>query len=77
MIRKTVDQLGRIVLPAEYRRELHIESGEEIGITISANQIIIKKAGLGCDFCNSEETLAPIGNLHACRSCIERLRNII
>ena len=42
LVRK-IDELGRIVIPKEIRKNLGIKSGEEIEIYIEENNIILKK----------------------------------
>ena len=41
---RTVDELGRIVLPAEYRQILHIAPMEKVQVTLLPDGIVIKKA---------------------------------
>ena len=43
-IKRRMDNLSRIVLPVEYRRELGIECGDEVEMTLENNSIIIRKA---------------------------------
>ncbi len=42
MIRK-IDDLGRIVIPAETRRILNIHEGDELAIAVEGDQIILRK----------------------------------
>jgi len=72
MIRK-VDELGRIVLPIEYRQALNIKERDEIEITLNTNEITLKKYIFGCYFCGSAADLVRIGDKAACRSCGERI----
>ena len=70
---KTMDDLGRIVIPKEYRQALDIKPRDEIDVTIHSDGIRIQKAALGCVFCGTGVDLVRIGNKCACRTCIERL----
>jgi len=74
MVRK-VDELGRIVLPIEYRQALNIKERDEIEITLKANEITLKKPIYGCHFCGSAANLVRIGDKAICRSCGERVHN--
>ena len=74
-MRRKIDNLGRIVLPAKYRQELHIQKNDELDIHVSATEIIIKKPVPGCIFCNAALNLVRIDNLCVCRPCIERLHH--
>lgn len=72
MIRK-VDELGRIVLPMEYRKALNIKERDEVDLILESDKITIQKPVLGCHFCNSTVDLVRIGNEYVCKSCIQRL----
>jgi len=72
MIRK-IDEVGRVVLPAEYRRELGIKENDELRLILCHDGIKIEKPYSGCVFCGSAINLVGLGALFACRTCIERL----
>lgn len=42
MVRK-IDDLGRIVIPAETRRILNIREGDELAIAVEGDRIILRK----------------------------------
>ena len=42
-ISRKVDELGRIVIPIEVRKELGIKDGESLDITIIKNKIVLEK----------------------------------
>lgn len=44
IMRRKVDPLGRIILPAEFRSRLDIQKDSEIDLICEKDQIIIKKA---------------------------------
>lgn len=44
-MKKKIDNLGRIVLPAEMKKELGLENGSEVNIEIEDHKIIISKPG--------------------------------
>ncbi|MGD2051629.1 MAG: AbrB/MazE/SpoVT family DNA-binding domain-containing protein, partial [Acidimicrobiia bacterium] len=52
MVRK-IDDLGRIVIPAETRRLFHIREGDELAISVDEDSIIIRKLEAACVFCGS------------------------
>ncbi len=43
MITKKMDDLGRIVIPKEFRQQLGIEEGESLEISIQDNRIVIER----------------------------------
>lgn len=52
MIRR-IDELGRIVIPKEYREILNMQSGSCLAMTVQDNKIVIKLAEdtSKCDAC--------------------------
>ena len=44
-IKRTVDNLGRIVLSVAHRRELGIKEGDQIEMTLENESIVIRKSG--------------------------------
>ncbi len=72
MIRK-VDELGRIVLPIEYREALKIKGKVDVDLKLEDDKITIRKAVFGCHLCGAATNLIRIGNECFCKSCIQRL----
>lgn len=70
---KKIDELGRVVLPEEYRQALQLKDDGEVEISLRLMEIIIKKPVWGCVFCGGAVELVRSGDLCACRSCIQRL----
>lgn len=72
MLRR-IDELGRIVLPAEMREQLHIAEKDFLEITVQGNSLILSKAADSCIFCKSTDNLAKLNNLPVCETCRQRL----
>ncbi|MFR7479564.1 MAG: AbrB/MazE/SpoVT family DNA-binding domain-containing protein [Acutalibacteraceae bacterium] len=73
---RRVDQLGRIVLPMEARKMLHIQEkdGLEILVDTEKGQIILQKVEDSCFLCRSTEDLKEVKDgLFLCRNCIRHL----
>lgn len=70
---RSMDQLGRIVLPMELRRVLGIEVKDPIEIFVEEDKIILQKYWPACNFCDNASDLIPFGNRKVCRACIEKL----
>lgn len=62
---RSIDELGRIVIPAEFRRKLNISRDTLLKLDIVNNQIIIEK-----DFDNAVDTLQKI------KDCLKSTKNI-
>ena len=75
MLRK-VDELGRIVLPAEIRQSLDIKNKDALEIFTEEDKIILKKYTPGCSFCNSMDDLTLFGEKHICAACLEKIKSL-
>lgn len=47
-ISRKVDELGRIVIPREIRRNLEIEEGDLIEISLKGHDVILRKVNQKC-----------------------------
>ncbi|MCT4565365.1 MAG: AbrB/MazE/SpoVT family DNA-binding domain-containing protein [Maledivibacter sp.] len=72
IVRK-LDRLGRIVLPAELRRTMSIETGNPIEIFSDSNSIILAKYKEKCYICGNEDDLTEFKGKHVCHNCIDEL----
>ncbi len=54
-VNRKIDNLGRIVLPADLRKNLEMAKQDEVEIFIDKNAIVIKKRQSTCTFCGSTE----------------------
>ncbi|MEN8112754.1 MAG: AbrB/MazE/SpoVT family DNA-binding domain-containing protein [Actinomycetota bacterium] len=68
MVRK-IDDLGRIVIPAETRRLLSISEGDELEIGVEDEAIVIRKLEASCVFCGATEDVTPFKGRGVCRDC--------
>ena len=73
MARK-VDDLGRIVLPVEMRRQFGIRPGDEMQISVDGGSIQLRKIEVHCVFCDEESDLRPYRNKLVCGSCTAGLQ---
>ncbi|MBE6634146.1 MAG: AbrB/MazE/SpoVT family DNA-binding domain-containing protein [Ruminococcaceae bacterium] len=74
MVRK-VDELGRIVLPAEIRQLMNINVKDPIEIYTEADRIILKKYQQTCIFCGADESLVEFKDKRVCQNCLQTLKN--
>ena len=72
-IRK-VDELGRVVLPAEFRRELDIAERDIVEIRISGTSLVLQKYVQVCVFCGSSQDILAYRSRSICRRCLRSLR---
>lgn len=72
MARK-VDQLGRVVLPAELRRQLGIREGDLVEISIEDERVVLERVESRCVFCGATADLRQHRDRLVCASCVRDL----
>jgi AbrB family transcriptional regulator, transcriptional pleiotropic regulator of transition state genes len=72
-VARKVDQLGRVVLPAEVRRRFGIRPGDMIEIGIDSDAILLTKVEDRCVFCADAKELIEFSGKVVCRRCVNRL----
>ncbi len=68
IVRK-IDDLGRIVIPAETRRLFNIEDGDELAIAVDEDAIVIRKLAATCVFCGSTDGVSTYKGRGICAAC--------
>lgn len=72
MVRK-IDDLGRVVVPAETRRLFNIHEGDELAISVEDDAIVIRKLEAVCVFCGSSDDVAAFRGRGVCGRCRSEL----
>ncbi|MDO5142300.1 MAG: AbrB/MazE/SpoVT family DNA-binding domain-containing protein [Eubacteriales bacterium] len=72
IVRK-VDELGRIVLPIELRRTMHIDVKDSLEIFVEGDQIVLRKYQPSCIFCGDAKDLIHYKNKNVCTNCAHEL----
>lgn len=73
IVRK-IDELGRIVVPKEFRTALKMPEGTPMEIFVNnAGEIVLRKYQPGCRFCGSMENLVDYAGEYVCQKCISQL----
>ena len=72
-VARKVDQLGRVVLPAEVRRHFGISPGDFIEIAVDSDAILLSKVEDHCVFCRGTADLSEFSGKLVCRGCLNRL----
>lgn len=73
-VSRKIDDLGRIVLPAELRRSFDIREGDHVDISIEEDRIILQKRRNTCTFCGATDTLRSYREHQVCGSCLAELK---
>jgi transcriptional pleiotropic regulator of transition state genes len=72
-IARKIDDLGRIVIPAETRRLLNIHEGDHLFISTEGGSIVIRKMTDTCTFCGSDTNVAQFKGKGICATCRSQL----
>ena len=73
IVRK-VDELGRVVIPIELRRNLEIKEKDALEIFVDGEQIILKKYSPACIFCGQAKDVSTFKGKNICPACFDELK---
>lgn len=73
-ILKSVDELGRIVLPKKMRETLDIDIRDKVELFVEGDCIILKKYVPTCIFCGSDRDILLFNEKRLCRACLNTLK---
>lgn len=72
-----LDKMGRIVLPMEIRRLLHlVDDKSYVEFYTEADTVILKKYAPACIFCDSADDMIEYGGMKICKNCLEKMNHI-
>lgn len=75
-VMRKVDQLGRVVIPKELRKNFEIEDNKDLlEIYVEGDKIILKKFTPGCIFCGKEGALYEFHDKLMCSNCIKEIKD--
>ena len=75
IVRK-VDELGRIVLPSELRKNLDIKIKDSLEIYVNGDSVILKKYLPCCIFCKEAKDIQVYKEKNICPECLEQISNL-
>lgn len=75
IVRK-VDELGRIVLPIELRRNLDVQEKDALEIYVDGENIILRKYEPVCTFCGGGEQFELYRGKQICKDCLRQLQSL-
>jgi len=73
---RRVDELGRIVLPCELRRTLHINDKDPLEVFVDGDKIILKKYRRMCLLTGSPDDLIEYNDKRVSRQAIKEMAEI-
>jgi AbrB family transcriptional regulator, transcriptional pleiotropic regulator of transition state genes len=68
-IARKIDDLGRIVIPAETRRLFNIREGDQLTISVEGPNIVLRKMEDTCVFCGATDRVTPFKGKGVCAIC--------
>ncbi|MEG1150444.1 MAG: AbrB/MazE/SpoVT family DNA-binding domain-containing protein [Bacilli bacterium] len=72
-VERSIDSLGRIVLPKEMRNTLQFNENQVVNIKLFENYIQIEKSKSTCCFCGSTENLDNYKGSPICMKCLKEI----
>lgn len=70
---RKIDELGRIVIPRDFREKLGFTDKSDIRIQMANDTLVLSAAYPTCAICGSTRELQPIRGKHVCKFCVESL----
>ncbi len=70
---RRIDQLGRVVVPAELRRMLGIRQGDLLDIRVEDGRLVLLKIDPECAICGRVDNLVELHEKHVCKDCVREL----
>jgi transcriptional pleiotropic regulator of transition state genes len=74
-IARSLDSMGRLVLPKELRDVMDIRGGESLEVFIDGSQVILRKFMHNCVFCGEGADVQFYHDIAICPECAEDLYN--
>lgn len=71
---RSLDKLGRIVLPIELRRVLDLKETDCLEIFTEGEQVILKKYCPACIFCGEAKNVINYKGKNLCSKCINEIQ---
>lgn len=66
---RTIDPLGRVTIPIEWRKAADIKDGDPVEIIPNGNEITLRKYRPGCVFCGNTKDVRRVMDVTVCRKC--------
>ena len=72
---RRIDQLGRVVVPAELRKLLGMQEGDVVSFSAQGADLVLRRVAPNCAICGSAtDDLVDLRDKHLCRSCVQEIR---
>jgi len=71
---RRIDELGRLVLPAELRKLFDIGEKDALEVYTEGDMIILKKYEPACIFCGDARDVESFKGKNICKNCMKEMR---
>jgi transcriptional pleiotropic regulator of transition state genes len=71
---RRIDQLGRVVVPAEFRKMLGIDAGDQLEMRIEDDRLVLLKVSPACALCGGDSGLIGLSGKFVCNECAGKIR---
>lgn len=76
-ITKTIDSLGRVLIPKNVRKEVDFKTDDEVDIFVENGRVVLEKRTKRCMVCTSQQQLLKLANeKFICKECREDIQRI-
>lgn len=76
-LQRKLEELGRIVIPSEYRKALGFEEQEYLEMFLVGGGVLIKKPTDRCKLCNNSGDLINFKDYLLCFECVKKIKATI
>jgi transcriptional pleiotropic regulator of transition state genes len=74
---RRVDELGRVVIPCELRRVMHINDRDSLEVFVDGDRIILKKYEPACTFTGSADELVEYMGRKISKNAIREMAELL
>jgi AbrB family transcriptional regulator, transcriptional pleiotropic regulator of transition state genes len=71
---RRIDQLGRVVIPAELRKVYGVRTGDLLDIRVEEGRLVLSKIEPECAICGSVDNLRQLHDKQICTDCVSELQ---
>jgi AbrB family transcriptional regulator, transcriptional pleiotropic regulator of transition state genes len=72
---RRIDQLGRVVIPAELRKVYGVRTGDLLDIRVEEGRLVLSKIEPECAICGGADNLRQLHDKQICKDCVNELHN--
>ncbi len=73
---RNIDELGRLVIPKEMRKNMGIATDDPVEIFVENDRIILQKYAPACAFCGGIDGITVFREKKICADCLAELKSL-